>query len=385
VVHSTVIGSILVGFDFLLPFLAVMLLFDFARKVSPGFRKQVYLVIISIMLTLIMTWLKMTVLDDFGIFIYVSVLYTPSAGILFYALFKYNFFSLSPIARDKVFEIIDQGILVMNNEGFIVDANAYAIDLIKKMGDFKNSPVGFKIEDIYDTFPTAQEMTQAYKEGKQEVKIARGMGEIYISLNYYPLYNNGRESIGSVLMISNITQQKLHELKLEERADRDPLTRLLNRNGFQNTYMHRRKKWYGNQTPISVFMMDLDNFKKINDTYGHTNGDKILCHFAQLLTGLLREEDIIGRIGGEEFSIILPHIRKETAFKIAERIRQKVAESQVVLSDNQMISYTVSIGITDNDANEKSLWDILKEADMALYQAKEMSRNCSVIYNPAKD
>ncbi len=108
-------------------------------------------------------------------------------------------------------------------------------------------------------------------------------------------------------------------------------------------------------------MMDLDNFKKINDTYGHTNGDKILCHFAQLLTGLLREEDIIGRIGGEEFSIILPHIRKETAFKIAERIRQKVAESQVVLSDNQMISYTVSIGITDNDANEKSLWDILKK------------------------
>nr|WP_312577958.1 diguanylate cyclase [Sedimentibacter sp.] len=382
VVHSTTVGSLLVAFNFSLPIVAIIILLEFGMRVSVRFRKQVSLIIISFLLTFVVSWVKMAILDQIGIYIYISVLYIPSAFILFYSLFKYKFFSLSPIARDKVFEVISQGILVADQDGYIVEINSYAQNLLSEYTGFiksYRSLIGSKIDSVFSFLPDFNELLDMSEETVKEIEINKESDKQYLLLNYYPLRNFGIDVIGAVWILNDITSQKLYEFSLKERADKDGLTHLLNRSGFQNAYEKEKHNLYVNNLPVSILMIDLDYFKNINDTYGHINGDRVLLHFSNLIKKSLKNEDIIGRIGGEEFAVIISGVNKEEAYNIAERIRKKIACSKVILLEGESIQYTISIGIADNYDVNKSLNDILHEADIALYQAKENSRNCSVI------
>ncbi len=382
VVHSTTIGSLLVAFNFFLPIVSIIILLEFRMRVSARFRKQVSMIIISFLLTFVVSWIKMAILVQMGIYICISVLYIPSAFILFYSLFKYKFFSLSPIARDKVFEVISQGILVADQDGYIVEINSYAQNLLSEYTGFVEpckALIGSKISNILSFLPEFNELLDMHKETSKEIEINKKIGKKYLLLNFYPLRNFGKDIIGAVWILNDITSQKLYELSLKERADKDGLTQLLNRAGFQNAYEKEKHKLYGNNLTVSVLMIDLDHFKNINDTYGHINGDRVLLHFSNLIKKSLKNEDIIGRIGGEEFAAIISGVNKEEAYNISERIRRKIACSKVLLLDGESIQYTISIGITDNDDINKSLNELLHEADRALYQAKEKSRNCSVV------
>lgn len=381
VVHSTVVGSTLVAFNLILPIISLTLLFGFSRKVSSNLRKQVYIIIFTFILTSLVTGINLAFSEDSGIFIPIPIYYIPSDIIMFYSIYKYRFFGLSPIARDKVFEVVNQGIFVVNKDNVIIDANSYAEELTRKYSDFQDPLIGANVEDVYSTIEMTNESISLRKEIRHEIKVDYNGEKVYLCFNNYPLCSNGNNHIGSVLIINDITPQKLHEIELKERADKDFLTELLNRNGFYSKFDHMIKKAEYEDRTFSVFMMDLDNFKIINDTYGHANGDRILCHFSNLIKNALRPNDIVGRIGGEEFAVILPQVKKEDAFKIAETLREKVAYSKVLLTEEKEIAYTVSIGITDNDEPEKNLSAILEEADTALYQAKKQSRNCSVVFS----
>jgi diguanylate cyclase (GGDEF)-like protein len=121
-------------------------------------------------------------------------------------------------------------------------------------------------------------------------------------------------------------------------------------------------------------MLDLDHFKQINDSYGHATGDAVLKHFSLLLQKDLRETDLAGRIGGEEFAVIMPGATSDTAMARAERLR-KLIENELVMSDGRTIKYTVSIGVTQFNTLDSSADVALVRADEALYRAKE-KRNC---------
>jgi len=139
-------------------------------------------------------------------------------------------------------------------------------------------------------------------------------------------------------------------------------------------------------TPLSLLMLDIDYFKKINDTYGHPAGDAYLVALANLMKGLSHTEDTCACYGGEEFVIILlplPQTSAENAIELAERLRQKV-ETLVVQYDDQSIQCTVSIGIGQLSLTEgKTAEELLKAVDSSLYQAKESGRNCVVSYSVA--
>ena len=120
-------------------------------------------------------------------------------------------------------------------------------------------------------------------------------------------------------------------------------------------------------------LIDVDHFKAINDTYGHTSGDDVLCEVARRLSATARTEDILGRWGGEEFVVIVPHCGSDGSHSVGERFREAIACEPIETRDHDFISVTVSVGCaTGHDEH------LVERADIALYAAKERGRNCTV-------
>jgi diguanylate cyclase (GGDEF)-like protein len=173
----------------------------------------------------------------------------------------------------------------------------------------------------------------------------------------------------------DITERKRLEAELEALASIDTLTRLPNRRQFMARLAEELQRVQRQMTQSAcVLMLDIDHFKQINDTYGHAGGDMALQHFAALMRSELRTIDSCGRLGGEEFAILLPGASLEAAQRIAERLRLKLAESSVEI-DGKSVALTASIGIALLHPADVNPDAVLQRADAALYQAKATGRN----------
>lgn len=161
--------------------------------------------------------------------------------------------------------------------------------------------------------------------------------------------------------------------ELRHLAEVDPLTSVFNRRAFLTLLEKAISSAHRTQSDLSVLAIDLDHFKKVNDTWGHNGGDDVLRHFVRLATGCLRNEDVMGRMGGEEFAIFLPNAGSAGTRAVAERLRGLVA-SQPVVTDRGPIGLTVSIGATQYVPGDSSD-ALLHRADEAMYLAKEHGRN----------
>jgi len=163
----------------------------------------------------------------------------------------------------------------------------------------------------------------------------------------------------------------------------DPLTKISNRRGFENRLNVEWNRAVRDKTPISILVMDIDNFKTYNDTHGHQQGDAALKMFADISTKTLkRAVDFVARWGGEEFIILLPGTEIEGAAEIAERIRKNIEVVIIPTEKGEDTSVTVSIGIHSTVPEACSIVNIdefIKRADKALYKAKELGRNRFVI------
>ncbi len=162
---------------------------------------------------------------------------------------------------------------------------------------------------------------------------------------------------------------------LLEQVNRDSMTGLYNRrylNVMADSLLFNTKK---DQIEMSVIMIDIDDFKVINDTYGHATGDDVICNIAKLLEQFTRSSDICVRFGGEEFLIVLPHTSVENGIKIAEKLRKIVEKSVLFSKTKQEVKYTISVGISKVEQGDSSLETALNKADILLYQAKNCGKN----------
>lgn len=175
-------------------------------------------------------------------------------------------------------------------------------------------------------------------------------------------------------IVRDITERKRVENELHVLATTDPLTGVANRRRFleQMEMELARLKRYGE--PAALLIIDIDYFKHVNDRYGHAAGDRVLCHLTQLANALLRRNDLFGRLGGEEFGILLPVTQIDGASEFAERFRQHVSNNPAQV-DQARIVFTVSIGVTKFDPDDNHPDRVLARADAALYRAKENGRN----------
>ena len=209
-----------------------------------------------------------------------------------------------------------------------------------------------------------------------EYRLRRHDGEYRWIINSgVPRLNKKGEFVGFIGSCIDITKHKEMEEELWELATTDGLTGFLNRRHFlvrlQDEFDRMQRK---PDSSSSVLMLDLDHFKSINDNYGHSTGDAVLKHFADIVRGQQRKIDIVGRVGGEEFAIILPDTEIREASVFAERLRKSLADEPLP-QEGAMIEVTVSIGVASLSCASKSPDSVLSEADRALYVAKESGRN----------
>ncbi|MFW5488255.1 MAG: diguanylate cyclase [Desulfovibrio sp.] len=179
---------------------------------------------------------------------------------------------------------------------------------------------------------------------------------------------------GVLWMVDDITSRKQMEQRLRELASQDSLTGVLNRRAF---YSQAEREWslfrrHGH--PLVIAILDLDHFKAVNDTYGHAAGDTVLQECVARVTNVLRQSDIIGRIGGEEFAIAMPNSSFPGGVQAAERIVKAFSETPIPITPTCSVRVTASIGITPCTP-ETSLEMLMEQADTALYQAKAAGRN----------
>ena len=176
-----------------------------------------------------------------------------------------------------------------------------------------------------------------------------------------------------------LLQRSLRHRQLVNDSRLDGKTGLLNAATWQREAQVEITRAIRTHTPLAVAIADIDHFKLVNDTYGHLAGDEVLTGVARAMTALLRDYDIVGRFGGEEFVILLPQTSADEVKGIAERLREKVAEIIIPISARapaqSPLQVTVSVGIATLDGSRRDLDDMLAAADAALYEAKNAGRN----------
>jgi diguanylate cyclase (GGDEF)-like protein len=207
-----------------------------------------------------------------------------------------------------------------------------------------------------------------------------------------PLYNDMAEQcIGALVtygVASNIflvpialpvvalLQRSLRHAQLLNDSRTDAKTGLLNARAWESEAEAEVARAVRARMALAVAVLDIDWFKRVNDTYGHLFGDEVLKEIAQCLPGVLREYDAAGRFGGEEFVLLLPHTRAVDAFRIADRVRDHISGLSLHTTDGQAVQVTVSVGVAALDAGaRRELSELLAAADAALYRAKRDGRN----------
>lgn len=279
-----------------------------------------------------------------------------------------------------------EGVILMDAEGTILTCNASAERMLGvAIGDThgrtmfdRHLPVH---EDGAPYTADAYPQNVTLRTGQPCRAVIMGLcrqddGITWLSVNAQPLLRAGTDQPHAVVTsFADITEQKLLERELQQQARIDALTGAANRRQFINEAEQAIALSRRYRHALSLLMLDIDRFKSVNDTYGHHAGDLVLQTLTRVCKTELRDVDLLGRIGGEEFAVLLPETGAERALHVAERLRQAVANTAAKVEDNLSVHITVSIGVATLNDEDSSVDMLLQRADQALYDAKESGRN----------
>lgn len=221
---------------------------------------------------------------------------------------------------------------------------------------------------------------------KHNRPVTSGMEFMCQDLTLMPIKNADGDVESVCVVVFDVTDtaiyRNMHQAamkKLEMVSRIDGLTQLFNRAHWQLRLSEEFSRAMRYETPLALIMFDLDHFKRVNDTYGHLGGDAVLCQVARIVRASVRENDIAGRYGGEEFGIILPSTSESGAMVLAERLRKTIEASPVPFEEKQ-IDVTSSLGIAEFQPGVKDFEQLIAMADAALYRAKETGRNRVILH-----
>ncbi len=205
--------------------------------------------------------------------------------------------------------------------------------------------------------------------------ICKDGGWVWAEINVASHHNSQGELVGLHGVSRDITERKRLEQELQRQATTDGLTGIFNREHFwtrANEELQRILRYGG---VCSLLMVDIDHFKQVNDTYGHAVGDAVLQWITRLCRDAIRDTDLFGRVGGEEFAILLLETDAAEAVVVAERLRQSIYDNHFVNDDGAQIPLRVSVGVAQRQTATESLSELMVRADKALYRAKSEGRN----------
>lgn len=308
------------------------------------------------------------------------------ACIILLAGLRHQMFSVLPVARRHTLDRLSDGVVVIDDHGLIADRNPAA----KRIFGAEQVRVGY---NFYQALP---ENSTLNCDQSTEIHMDDGR---WLDIRISPLQAIDGSVKGQVALIRDISQQKQlqatllktqHDLqalnaKLESLASTDELTGLANR---RSLYERLREEWSRSTrhgTPLSIILIDFDNFKRVNDTHGHQVGDQVLKCSADAIKHIMRPEDLAARHGGEELAVLLSDTDQNVAYDIAERIRQTLQALKHRDQKGQAFTVTISAGVAARLSEDSSADNMIARADKALYLSKASGRNKVTLADTVND
>ena len=305
-----------------------------------------------------------------------SIFFTIVAIIMVINMRSLNLLDLVPVARHQLVEIMQDAMIVLDNQNRVVDLNPAAAKILDTSLD---NAFGQQITTVLQRWPDITAQFLNVDQVSSELTFERD-GEIRcFDLQISPLMMLKNSRMGRLISLRNITEYKNLFRAMEKMAITDSLTGLYNRRHFMLLAAREIEAALRYQRPIAVMMLDLDWFKKVNDSYGHLVGDQLLQGVAQICQDNSRKADLLARFGGEEFIFLLSETGIEGAYEVGERLRQEIAKLAID-TPHGAASVTASLGIATLAKNSENLDILIYQADQALYHAKNAGRNQTIIY-----
>lgn len=360
---------------------SVCMLIMHMRKSSKGYRKQHLTLIIGQSLPMLGAFFYVLGMTPLGMDP-VPLIMCVTTALYMGAFVSMGMLTVSPIARDHIFESMRDGVLVLDLSGKIVDYNSSATTIIPSLTP---SAIGKTIEQVWrrgaDTgvFDGELDAGGSDQEYEHELKWIKGNDTRYYRVRSSKLLNTKGELAGRTIVMIDNTEHMLLQHKLRRLAETDGLTGICNRTFFLEQSERLLEHTRLTHEPLCFILFDIDFFKAINDQFGHDVGDLAIRHVVNKIQSIISPDDIFGRYGGEEFVVCMPRTSIDKAMHAAQRMRQALASAPLLLNTpaTEAIRITASFGVSEVELNKpgRKLEDLLRKADAALYLAKRGGRN----------
>ncbi len=276
------------------------------------------------------------------------------------------------------FENAPIGIILLDLQGNVFEANRFAEKLLAYD---QHRMSGTHIFDLLP--PGEQEQLERLlrsapgapiTDRSERRMICRTGLEIWTNQHLVTQNSATGEPAYLILQVADITEVKISQERMERMAFYDTLTNLANRRLFNDRLERAIEQCQRNHTNAALLYLDLDHFKRVNDTLGHEAGDSLLKQVGERLTDAVRKEDTVGRLGGDEFAVLLTHISTSSdAGRVAEKIAKSLTEPMAISGHNIVVTTSIGITVIPNDGSDANI--LMKNADLAMYRAKEQGRN----------
>jgi diguanylate cyclase (GGDEF)-like protein len=248
-----------------------------------------------------------------------------------------------------------------------------------------------KIESDFHRFFSGELRKSPLIDGAFEIETFRetdqGDGK-WLYLTTAPLTSVEGDVIGAIETMQDITERRKaeeslrqSEVRYKELSVTDSLTKLYNARHFKAMLDYELDRAQRYRRPLTLVIADVDNFKSINDTFGHAEGDRVLIALSDVIKTCLRSTDTSYRYGGEEFAILMPEVPAQNGMELAERVRSQLCETPIAMPDGTVIQATISIGVTNYHPGDDAK-SLFSRADGGMYQAKRHGKNCAVLVEP---
>lgn len=345
-----------------------VLYLDFYRRAPGHFHQRAVLFVLAALIPVAADLFQQAGMKILPLVDQVTLSLLVSSVLFGIAIFRYQALEILPIARDLVVQNIHAGIVVIDVNERVLEINPFARELTNHP-----YPLNSLVGDVYPSLDGVN-----LEDGsEQEIKIVTSEGERFFLLKVSAVKEEA--IIGFVLVSLDVTDRKNAQLELERQAATDPLTGARNRRAFFDMADLERSRAKRQKEEVAILMIDIDFFKKINDSEGHYAGDLVLVELVARATQSLRDTDIFARYGGEEFICLLSG-DSTGILQSAERLREEFDGRPIEIDEGE-ISITISIGVAFATNLDQPLLDVIALADAALYQAKEAGRNQVTLSN----
>lgn len=365
-----------------LPFSYAVMLASFAKIVSEISRvsRHYRMPIIALFVALLIPF-AINILGIAGVFgrASYSPMSFPAAFILIALAIRFNLLRNSPIAYETVFQTIKDGVLILDHEDIIRDINTAGAQR------FKVSPrelLGVRITEALAAYPELLSSFEKQKRQLEDIDMTVADEERFLSLDITPLFDVDGTLRGRIVTLRDVTDRKQHELSLATMAFHDPLTRLANRRKFQEEVELAMQRSCDTGKDFAVLYFDLNRFKHVNDSLGHDIGDELLKYVAARIASILRKPDMVARMGGDEFAVLLHNADERGVERVVERMLENVERPFNI--GEHTLTVGLSIGAAFYPADGQTLIQLLRHADSAMYRAKSQGGGLT-LYSPGSE